>query len=92
MTISRNLAIHAQYIGSTGSLLPSAISDQNNSSTGYFDLPTGTTAQRPVSPNAGYIRFNTTLSVMEIYIGNQWITLATTNIVDPLSTFLLMGA
>ena len=38
---------------------PTAVSDQNNSSTGGFDVPAGTTAQRPASPNAGYLRFNT---------------------------------
>ena len=36
---------------------PTAVSDQNNSSTGGFDVPSGTTAQRPASPNSGGIRF-----------------------------------
>jgi hypothetical protein len=92
MTISRNLAQHAQYIDTAGSLLPIAISDRINTSTGFFDLPTGTTAQRPSSPNNGYIRFNTTLGTLEIYSGGQWNSLATTSLVDPISAFLLMGA
>jgi hypothetical protein len=50
-----------------------AVSDQNNTSTGYLDLPTGTTAQRPVSPNSGYIRYNTTLSQLELYDGTEWV-------------------
>jgi hypothetical protein len=51
---------------------PSAISDQLNSSTGYFDLPAGTTAQRPGSPVVGMIRYNTTESKYEAYSGTQW--------------------
>jgi hypothetical protein len=35
--------------------------------TGYFDLPAGTTAQRPVTALAGYTRFNTTLNYPEWY-------------------------
>jgi hypothetical protein len=51
---------------------PTVVSDQNNTSTGYFDLPAGTTAQRPSSPNTGYIRFNTTVELAEYYDGNGW--------------------
>ena len=46
---------------STITVSPAAISDQANTSTGYFDIPSGTTAQRPSSPNSGYIRLNTTI-------------------------------
>lgn len=42
------------------------------SGTGQLDLPTGTTAQRSGSPNAGMIRFNTTLSTFEGYNGTAW--------------------
>lgn len=52
---------------STISVTPTAVSDQSNSSTGYLDLPSGTTLQRPVSPNTGYIRYNTTLGYVEWY-------------------------
>jgi hypothetical protein len=51
---------------------PVTISDQDNTSTGYFDLPAGTTAQRPASPNVGYIRFNTTLGFLEQYTTDGW--------------------
>jgi hypothetical protein len=51
---------------------PTVVSDQNNTSTGYFDLPAGTTAQRPSSPNAGFVRFNTTLDQLEQYTGDGW--------------------
>jgi hypothetical protein len=39
-------------------------------STGAFQLPTGTTTQRPTNPTAGMIRFNTTLSYVEYYNSN----------------------
>ena len=35
---------------------PSAVSDQNNTSVGYFDLPVGNTNDRPGSPAKGMIR------------------------------------
>ncbi len=42
------------------------------SDTGATVFPKGTTAQRSVSPEAGYIRFNTTDNVMETYDGTEW--------------------
>ena len=33
--------------GGGAAATPSAVSDQANTSTGYFDLPSGTTGQRP---------------------------------------------
>lgn len=40
--------------------------------TGFLGLPSGTTAQRPASPTAGMIRYNTTLSTIEFYNGSSW--------------------
>lgn len=54
---------------------PAAVSDQANTSTGYFDLPAGTTAQRPGSPTTGAIRFNSELLKNEFYNGTKWVTL-----------------
>lgn len=51
---------------------PANVSDQANTSTGYFDLPAGTTAQRPGSPATGMIRYNTTESKYEVYNGARW--------------------
>jgi hypothetical protein len=42
----------------------------NNS--GAFSIPAGTTAQRPVSPVNGMIRYNTTLGLVEIYKAGIW--------------------
>ena len=47
------------------------------SDTGATVFPKGTTEERPVSPEAGYIRFNTTDNVMETYDGTEWLTLDT---------------
>ena len=38
-------------------------------------LPVGTTAQRPTSPVAGQIRYNSTLETVEGYNGTDWINL-----------------
>jgi hypothetical protein len=40
--------------------------------TGFLGLPSGTTAQRPVTPIVGMVRFNTTLGYAEIYTGSNW--------------------
>lgn len=51
---------------------PAQVSDKTNTSTGFFDIPAGTTAQRPASPNSGYVRFNTSLGFLEVYSGSAW--------------------
>ncbi len=53
---------------------PALISDKSNTSTGSFDLPSGTTAQRPSSPNVGMQRWNTDLGAMEYWNGTIWTT------------------
>ena len=54
---------------------PTAVSDQANTSTGYFDLPSGTTAQRPVSATNGATRLNTDTNYLEIYNSGNWVNL-----------------
>ena len=39
--------------------------DTATTSTGYFDLPAGTTAQRPGTPATGMLRFNTDYDALE---------------------------
>lgn len=39
--------------------------------TGYVDLPAGTTAERPGTPNSGMVRYNTSLGYFEGY-GTSW--------------------
>jgi hypothetical protein len=45
-----------------------AILDANTTSTGFFAVPIGNTAQRPASAANGSIRYNTTLNRMEAYM------------------------
>jgi hypothetical protein len=44
--------------------------------TGYMIPPSGTTAERPGAPTDGMVRYNTTLSALEVYEASVW---------DPLS-------
>jgi len=53
---------------------PANVSDQANTSTGYFSLPSGTTAQRPGSPAVGYTRYNTSLNYIEYWNGSNWVS------------------
>lgn len=47
----------------------------NSSNTGAMIFPTGTTAQRPSTPQAGMVRFNSTTSRFEGYNGSEWINI-----------------
>jgi hypothetical protein len=49
-----------------------SVYDILTSSTGYFDLPSGTTAQRPGSPVEGMIRHNASLDTLEFYDTGIW--------------------
>lgn len=50
--------------------------DADTSATGYFALPRGTTAQRPGSPQDGFVRFNTTEGYIEEYRNGSWSALS----------------
>ena len=56
------------------------VSDTTNTSTGYFQFPSGTTAQRPASPVNGMSRMNTTLGIPEWYsaLTSTWIAMSGT--------------
>ena len=43
-----------------------------NSSFTNLTLPSGTTAQRPGSPSAGMLRYNTDINYLEFYNGSSW--------------------
>jgi hypothetical protein len=49
-----------------------ANSDVSFTGTGFLLIPSGTTAQRPVSPVAGEIRYNSTTSFFEGYTSGAW--------------------
>ncbi len=52
------------------SVLPRAVLDIN--ATSAMIVPTGTTAQRPVTPVTGMVRYNTSNQTVEAYSGTQW--------------------
>ena len=60
-----------------------SVSDSDNTSTGAFDMPTGTTAQRPGSANSGQTRFNSTTGSLEFYDGNAWVS---TNLIPTITS------
>ena len=62
---------------------PTAISDQANTSTGGFTMPSGTTAQRPGSPDTGESRYNSTTGSLEYYDSTKWIS---TNLIPNISS------
>jgi len=78
----------ATFVDATA-ITPAAVSDQNNTSTGYFDLPSGTTAQRPGTPAAGMIRYNSTTGSSEVYQNNAWIPFGV--IAYPINALVVAG-
>ena len=50
----------------------SAVYDVASISTGYFDLPSGNTTQRPASPPTGALRYNSTTGFAEVYTAAGW--------------------
>lgn len=60
-------------------LIPPTRVEYNTSTTetGFIDLPSGTTAQRPSNPLSGYIRINTDTGSIECYYNNAWQIVAT---------------
>ena len=67
------------FIDAVAEIGPTQVSDEANTSTGYFDLPSGTTAQRPGSPAPGMVRFNTDFGYPEWYDSNatSWVSFST---------------
>jgi hypothetical protein len=53
-----------------GAISQSALDVSVGGGTGAMLLPSGTTAQRPGSPVVGMQRWNTTISAMEVFVGN----------------------
>jgi hypothetical protein len=76
-------------VSTTNTAYPAAFNDLTiagnivATGTGYFDLPVGTTAQRPTSPNLGMVRYNTTTSSYEGFgAGSAWSSLGGVKSVD----------
>lgn len=83
LSISGTLAatgnLLAQKITSpVGDLHISAATDNPNNiirfdSVSAFDIPSGTTAERPPGPDYGYVRYNTDIGSIEWWGGSQWV-------------------
>lgn len=58
---------------STNALTIDSFQNITANSAGALQIPSGTTAQRPASPVNGMLRYNTSLSKLEIYISSSWI-------------------
>jgi hypothetical protein len=61
-TVAGNAVEFAQFT------TPTFTGDVTITSTGYIQIPSGTTAQRPATPAVGEIRFNTTIGAYEGYV------------------------
>ena len=52
------------------------VTDPNNiirfDSVSAFDIPAGTTAQRPPNPDPGYVRYNSDITTVEWWNGTEW--------------------
>jgi len=46
-------------------------------SSGALGIPVGTTTERPGTPQAGFTRWNSTNSSMEVYDGSNWLEIVT---------------
>jgi energy-converting hydrogenase Eha subunit B len=67
-----------QVTSSAGDLhLSAATNNPNNiirfDSVSAFDIPSGTTDQRPPTPDYGYVRYNTDLGTIEWWGGSTWV-------------------
>jgi hypothetical protein len=69
-------AVSPSYLAAAGAS-KAFLDTANSNGTGALTVPTGTTAQRPASPVAGQIRYNSTLNSTEIYSGVAWISITT---------------
>ena len=53
---------------------PAGLDNINGNGTGGFQIPSGTTAERPGSPVSGTIRFNSSAGGIEVFNGTSWIS------------------
>ena len=81
---------HVTYLASATVPIPN-IYDSSTSSTGYFALPTGTTAQRPASASAGWSRFNTDKNSFEYFNGTDWLASDQMPVISGLSGTVYKG-
>ena len=86
-TVAGNSVEYAQFT------TPTFTGDVTCSSTGYIQIPSGTTAQRPATPAVGEIRFNTSLGAYEGYVnGIAGVTISGITYVTTTATVTTVGS
>jgi hypothetical protein len=72
-----NLTITGNTLSSTGDLVysPAAGKVLTTASTTAIKIPVGTSADRPMIASTGFLRYNTTYSVVEYYNGTEWVSM-----------------
>jgi hypothetical protein len=70
---------------------PAQVSNQINTSTGYFQVPVGSIAQRPASPAEGLVRYNSESDIYEGYINGNWHKFLTVNQGSYTITYVAVG-
>jgi len=76
-----------RQIGSNDSdLSPNELVVNQTSKTGSAELPVGTTGERDGSPEAGYLRFNSSTNLFEGYSGTEWTSVGGSEISNDTST------
>jgi hypothetical protein len=68
-----------------GAITPTLLDSTSQSGSGALLLPSGTTAQRPASPQVGMQRWNSTAGSMEVYLNASasWVAYPTTGFSNP---------
>jgi hypothetical protein len=72
-----NLSISSNTISSSDNIVLNPASNTGcvlTSSTTALRLPVGSTAQRPSTPESGYLRFNNSANIIEVFNGTEWIS------------------
>ncbi len=71
-TSKKTLVAHDGTTAGGTPLAKEASTVPKTGNTGSAQIPAGTTAQRDGTPSAGWLRFNTTLSKFEGWLGSAW--------------------
>lgn len=88
-SIANNTVTSSDIVG--GAVNKSHLDIVSSSGVGAMNVPTGTTAQRPVSPDVGYLRHNTSIDALEIYKSSGWETIGTPPIISAVSPSTFNG-
>ena len=73
-------------------LLPQSGVIDASGATSALNLPSGTTAQRPLNPPLGATRFNTTIAAVEMYVAASTWQTVTSSLTTYSVSFLIVGA